>query len=155
MPAHQNTDPEAGRQHSAHPRPTHKVQGPWADRGRSCHEAAAVNLRPNLAKHRSEIDDLSKGSRSAFLAKCFFEDRGYQGQATTLFQEHNIRLASLPQAARQTKPLVSGTCVVFRPWYPRPPKNHLAQTPLRDPFGRKIRDRSKKARKLSRVSSLP
>ena len=39
-----------------------------------------------------------------------------------------------PPAARPTKPLFSGTCIVFWPWYPRPPKNHMANTQHRDPF---------------------
>ena len=33
------------------------------------------------------------------------------------------------------KPSCSRTCVVFWPWCPRPPKKHLAQKPLRCPFG--------------------
>ncbi len=36
---------------------------------------------------------------------------------------------------RAQKTAVSGKCVVVWPWYPRPPKKHLAKKPLRDPFG--------------------
>jgi hypothetical protein len=35
---------------------------------------------------------------------------------------------------RVNKPIFSLTSVVFLPWYPRPPTNHLANKPLRDPF---------------------
>ncbi len=32
------------------------------------------------------------------------------------------------------KLIVSSKCMVFWPWSPRPPKNHLANKPIRDPF---------------------
>ncbi len=59
---------------------------------------------------------LSQGSRRFFLAKCFFGGLGYQGQKPDIFTKR----------------------VVFWPWYYRPPNIHLAPTPLRDPFDRRL-----------------
>ncbi len=36
------------------------------------------------------------------------------------------------EGGKAKKQLISEKCVVFWPWYPRPPKNHLAKKPLRD-----------------------
>ena len=48
-----------------------------------------------------------------FLAKWTFGGLGYQGQQTIHFPESIGSLALPPSAARPTKTLVSGKCVVF------------------------------------------
>ncbi len=53
----------------------------------------------------------SEGSRSGLLAKCFLGCLGYQGQYTSIFLKKSSFLALVL----------------------RPPKNHLANKPLRDP----------------------
>ena len=61
-----------------------------------------------------------------------FGGLGYQGQKTTLYEEHTGLLALPPSAAKRINQHFLQT-VVFWPWYPRLPKKHLANKPLRDP----------------------
>jgi hypothetical protein len=72
--------------------------------------------------------------RSGVLAKCFLGEAGYQGRKATHFQETSGFVALPPTAARPTNHSFPENECFFGPWYPRPPKNHLANEPLRDLF---------------------
>ncbi len=76
----------------------------------------------------------SEGSRSGFLATWFFGGLGYQGNKTTLFQDNTVCLAVPPSAARPKTQYFHEQMWFFGLGFPRPPKNHLAQKPFRDPF---------------------
>ncbi len=54
-----------------------------------------------------------------FGTTCFFEGLGYQGQ-TTPFTEKVGFGGLAAEGGKANKPLVSGKCVVFWPWYPKP-----------------------------------
>ncbi len=50
---------------------------------------------------------LSTGSRSGYLAKCFFEGLGYEGQKITHFQKHNCCFGLAAEGGKTNKQLVS------------------------------------------------
>ncbi len=59
---------------------------------------------------------------------------GYQGPKTSIYKKRMIFRTCRRRRQGETKPLVSGTFVVFWLWYPKPPKQHLAKKPLRGRF---------------------
>ncbi len=63
----------------------------------------------------------------------FFGGLGCQGQRTTHVQEHNCFLALPPSAARPQNHLFLENLGFCWPWYPKPPKNHVAKNKFRDP----------------------
>ncbi len=79
----------------------------------------------------SVTHDCSKGSRSGFLAKCFFGGLGY-GRQTTLVQETRGLLALPPLAARPTSQYFLEEVWLSGLGTPDLPKKHLAKTPTRD-----------------------
>ncbi len=76
----------------------------------------------------------SNGSHSGLLTKCFFGGLGYQGQKNTLFRKIQVRWPCRRRRQGQQTCIFLNN-VFFGPWYPRPPKKHLANKPLRDPSG--------------------
>ncbi len=69
-----------------------------------------------------------------FLGQVFLLKAWGTEAKKTHVQDKSGCLALPPLAARPTKTLSSWNCVVFCPRCPRPPKNHLAKNPHRDPF---------------------
>ena len=73
------------------------------------------------------------------MLKCFLGRLGYQGQKPTRFQKGVVFGPAAFGGKANTAP-VSNKCCFFSPWYPRPPKNHLAKNILRGPFDRSLED---------------
>ena len=92
-------------------------------------EAVAVHgapSEPQGALQRPCKGPLSEGSRSVFLAKCFFRGLEYQGQNTTHFPEKSGFVSRAAFGGKANKPRFSEEHVDLWPWYQRPPKTQLA-----------------------------
>ncbi len=69
---------------------------------------------------------------------CSFEAWGTKAKKPHIFR--NIVVFGLvAEGGKANKPVFSSQSHVCWPWYPRPPKNHLAKKPLRDPSGGRVR----------------
>jgi hypothetical protein len=96
-----------------------------------------VNKSPGawmLGPQRWDSTSTQRGPEVVFWPSVFVGGLGRQGNKNHTSSGTDLFFGLAAEGGKANKPLVSRTCVVCWPWYPRPPKSHLAKQTTSGPI---------------------